>query len=740
MQHSSFHVLVVEDNMGDFVLVNEYLEETMPQAEVSHAQTLRQAITLIEQHQFNVILLDLSLPDGEGITSFHEVHSKAIQVPIIVLTGLGNMDLALETVKQGAQDYIVKDDTNPAMLAKSIQYAVERKKIFEHLKASEEQYKYLFQSNPLPMWALCKKTHHFLMVNDAAIEQYGYTESEFLNMRLEDVCMAYECSPDNEGLFELKTEGNIFLQEAIHTRKNGQRLDVEMVHHNIVVEHNAAILVVVYDVTEQKKAKQLLRESEQMFRTISENFPNGAVAILDRELKYEYTAGKEFHVPEVDSSYFQNSIYTAHFPVDIQANVRENLEKVFDGESVVFEATYDHSSYMISATPLFEPDNSISKIVLASQNISRQKEEEQQLRLLESVITNTNDAIVISKASNVSVGHPIVYVNRAFTKMTGYTAEEIIGKSAHILRGDATDDEQLAKLRDSEERGDPCEVEVLNYKKDGTRFWCQFTVVPVCNVNGDCTHWISVQRDVSMRKRNEREKELLIEELTRTNIDLRQFSYITSHNLRAPLSNLLGIIRLLDVSTITDPMTSLLVENFKQSTVQLNETVNDLINVLIIKNNVNVKKEKLDLTKTFEKVAKSVQNMIEEFDISMDIDFSEANELDMNRTYLESILLNLLTNAIKYRSQEVRPRLNIYTRKYVDSVRLYFGDNGLGIDLDRYKDRIFGLYQRFHDHSDSKGLGLYIINSQITAMGGSIEVKSKVGKGTTFILTFKRES
>ena len=114
----------------------------------------------------------------------------------------------------------------------------------------------------------------------------------------------------------------------------------------------------------------------------------------------------------------------------------------------------------------------------------------------------------------------------------------------------------------------------------------------------------------------------------------------------------------------------------------------------------------------------------------------------MNSTKVtwESILLNLLTNAIKYRSPDKPPVLNISTKKEDGVIRLYFTDNGLGIDLDRYGDRLFGLYQRFHDHADSKGLGLYIVNSQVRAMGASIEVLSEVNKGTTFIITFKKSS
>jgi signal transduction histidine kinase len=263
------------------------------------------------------------------------------------------------------------------------------------------------------------------------------------------------------------------------------------------------------------------------------------------------------------------------------------------------------------------------------------------------------------------------------------------------------------------------------------------SAVPLYESSGSINKILIASQNITEQKRNETEKELLIEELTQNNSDLRQFSYITSHNLRAPLSNLLGIIKLLDTSLITDPMTTLLLQNFEECTLQLNDTVNDLINVLIIKNNVNAKKENLDIRKTFERVIHSVQNAIEQNNTTVITEFDDAYEVSFNRSYLESILLNLVTNAVKYSSPKRPSVIKVRTEKCADSVKLYFSDNGLGIDLQRYKDRIFGLYQRFHDHADSKGLGLYIVSSQIRVMGGEIDVESEVDKGTTFIITFK---
>ena len=367
MIDSELNILVVEDNDGDYILVREYLEEILTQSTIYHADTLANAGVIIDNNKIDVVLLDLTLPDGMGKDSFLEIYSKASQIPIIVLTGFGDTDMALETLKLGAQDYIVKDDCNPTVLAKSIQYGIERSKIFDQLKRSEEQYKYLFQSNPLPMFALKRDTFEFLMVNKAAVIHYGYTEEEFLKMTFKDLSYQNGSVQNEELTFSSNDKGNADIK---HVKKDGTFIDVELGFHDILLQGEDERLIVIHDVTERNRAKELLRESEQMFRTISENFPNGSVAILDKELKILYTAGKEFHVPGTNPTVLENTIYTSHFNNATSIKVRQELEEVFNGKSTVFEAGYQSDSYIISAVPLFEVDNSINKILLATQNIS----------------------------------------------------------------------------------------------------------------------------------------------------------------------------------------------------------------------------------------------------------------------------------------------------------------------------------------------------------------------------------
>jgi len=380
------------------------------------------------------------------------------------------------------------------------------------------------------------------------------------------------------------------------------------------------------------------------------------------------------------------------------------------------------------------------RMIGAIQDITKQKEEEQRLKLLETVITHTKDSIIITE-SNLSEGKipNIVYVNPAFTKISGYESEEIIGKSPEFFIGPDSDMEEHDKLIKAIKNKEECQVETLSYKKNKEAYWVNFNMLPVYDSEGELSHWVSIQRDVTEDKKQEVEKEQLIKELTQNNKDLQQFSYITSHNLRAPLSNLTGLLNLIDDIPIDNPELKEIIDGFNKSTHLLNETINDLVKVIIIKDNPSIEKESLFLKDIFEDVFSQLDFLIGLHKPIILFNFEDVSFLNTNKSYVESILLNLLTNSIKYKSDKRKLKININAYQLGDNVVLIFKDNGIGIDLERNKDKVFGLYQRFHDYPDSKGLGLYLVKSQIETMGGSISIESKVDIGTTFSLTFKNK-
>lgn len=379
------------------------------------------------------------------------------------------------------------------------------------------------------------------------------------------------------------------------------------------------------------------------------------------------------------------------------------------------------------------------RMIGAIQDITKQKEEEQRLRLLETVITQSKDAVMITDIdlSNSAIPN-IIFVNNAFAEITGYTADEVFGKSLEILFGESSGPLEIEKLKKAVQDYKECFIEIISYKKNGEEFWLEFSMIPVTNKDGEHSHWISIQRNITDDKIKEKEKEQLIRELTQNNKDLKEFSYITSHNLRAPLSNLTGLIELIEDISIEDPELKEIINGFSKSTHLLNDTINDLVKVIIIKDNPSVQKEDVSIKDIFENVFNQLSYLIQTIEPIIKIDLDEVPVLEVNKSYLESIFLNLLTNALKYRDTTRQLKLNVTTKVADKKLIITFKDNGIGIDLEKNKNKIFGLYQCFHNHPDSKGFGLYLVKSQVESMGGSISVQSNVGVGTTFTIIFEQ--
>lgn len=378
------------------------------------------------------------------------------------------------------------------------------------------------------------------------------------------------------------------------------------------------------------------------------------------------------------------------------------------------------------------------RMIGAIQDITKQKEEEQRLKLLETVITQSKDSILITEANSSEGKIPkIVYVNPAFSLMSGYLSTEIIGKSPNIFKGPKSDSEELKKLLRAIKNEEECLIETITYTKTKEEYWVRFSMIPIFNNEGIISHWISIQRDITDEKKLETEKEHLIRELTQNNKDLKQFSYITSHNLRAPLSNLIGLLNLIEDIPIENEELEEILSGFTKSTHLLNETINDLVKVIIIKDNPSMQKEETSLKEVFENVFSQLSFQIEMYKPIIKLKFEKVPLLITNKAYLESILLNLLTNSIKYKSENRKLKISIIAEQIDNKTILTFKDNGIGIDLERNRDKVFGLYQRFHNYPDSKGLGLYLVKSQVETMGGTISIDSEVNKGTTFTITFK---
>ena len=324
-------------------------------------------------------------------------------------------------------------------------------------------------------------------------------------------------------------------------------------------------------------------------------------------------------------------------------------------------------------------------------------------------------------------------INPAVCNVLGYTEAELFARPIHdfIYRDDK---EITAKRRANLTKNNP----LLNFEnryltKTGEIVWLSWTSIPV-----DSEKLVyAIAKNITHKKMLEEQRNLLLTNLTKVNKDLKQFTYITAHDLRAPVNNLLSIFSLLDTSKIHDKQTNGFIEKLKSATKSLKETLNNYVDILIKNDRLNLPIEELRFEDTLKSVQQSIGALIDSSKVTFTTDFSEVESIPFNKSYLESIFLNLITNSIKYSKPDQLPAITISTRREDNACQLIFSDNGLGLDVEQFKHKVFGLHQRFHQETDSKGIGLYLIYNHITNLGGKIEVVSKVNEGATFIITFK---
>lgn len=227
-------------------------------------------------------------------------------------------------------------------------------------------------------------------------------------------------------------------------------------------------------------------------------------------------------------------------------------------------------------------------------------------------------------------------------------------------------------------------------------------------------------------------------ELTKHNSELRQFSYTVSHNLRAPVARLLGLTDLLqksDQNNFSDEIKKI-IAHIHESSSEFDIIIRDLNKIIDIRNELYRLKEKVILTDEFNQVMRLIRSQTTN-DMVFEVDFSKATFMYAVRPVLNSILYNMLTNAIKYRSPQRPLVVKLLSQIENNFIKLTISDNGLGINLESFGSNIFGLYKRFHTHTEGKGLGLYLVKSQIESQGGKIEVSSALNAGTTFTIYFK---
>ena len=272
--------------------------------------------------------------------------------------------------------------------------------------------------------------------------------------------------------------------------------------------------------------------------------------------------------------------------------------------------------------------------------------------------------------------------------------------------------------------------------KNGEKRWIEIRTCAIAE-QGAITCVQSALRDITRQRSAEADRMKVIADIVERNKDLEQFSYIISHNLRAPVANILGITDLLVNNHLSDTDRCFLLQSLIESTQKLDHIIFDLNNVTKIKLSSTERRELVSFSEIVNDILTSIGFVIERNEVTVITEFHDFESCYTVKSYMNSIFYNLITNSIKYKKPEIPLICEIRSLKQKDAFVLLFRDNGLGINLEHTGDQIFEIYKRFHIHAaEGRGMGLFMVKTHVESMGGKINVVSEEGKGTEFRIEF----
>jgi PAS domain S-box-containing protein len=618
----------------------------------------------------------------------------------------------------------------------------DRKLEEEKLLASESKFRFISENTSDGIVVLDNKLITYL--SKSYINMFGYSEEEYYKRSKEEILNLIH--PDDRfnllKTFDdsiLKKKENL-VYEYRYLHKNGNYVWREDTFSFFYDENGKKIkeIIVARDISEQKKNRIEFEQLNSMLEQTSFLAKVGGWEV-NMATKEVIWTDLIYEMYELDKNDFKPNIYSilryfkkgpSRIKITEFFNQAVTNGKEYDKELELITAKGNHKWVRAIGKSLFENGECI-KVFGTLQDITLQKQIDLKLKELALVASKTTDAVIITD-SNAKIS----WVNNAFERMTEYSLEEVIGKEQKdLLTGPKTNWEAVHEMMESTKVFEAINATLLNYTKSGKPIWFDISVTPVFDENGVCTNFIDVKKDVTERMEKQEQLQALTDVTADQNKRLLNFTYIVSHNIRSHSANLTGLINLIENTDDVNDKQSLF-KMLKTSTDKLEETIQNLNEIISIQNNLNQAKVKLNLKTEIERTFLVVQDVILESQVTIENKVIDEINLEVIPAYLDSILLNLITNAIKYRSPERQPIIEISTKTDGDYLVLLVKDNGLGLDLKKFKDKIFGMYKTFHNNPNSRGIGLFITKNQIEAMNGKIEVESEVNVGTTFKIYF----
>lgn len=374
----------------------------------------------------------------------------------------------------------------------------------------------------LDVFCTINKDGHFKYVSEAAMAHWGYAPTELIGKPFIELVLEEDIAKTNE------TADAILAGKVVKSFVNRYvRKDGSIAYNSWSARWDTVtklMYCVARDAKETIEQSMLLQKSEERFRALVQE-ASDLIAIIDIEGNYSYVSPSTTSILGILPEKLLGKNAFDYIHPDDREKTLPYLQKITTEKTVKvppfrFQNSKGEWHWIETVLTNMLDNPTIKGIVSNARDVTEKVKEERLRNLLESVITNTHDAVLITEAEPFDEPGPrIIYVNEAFTKMTGYTAEEVIGKTPRILQGPASDKEALAKLGKALRNWEAHEITTINYKKNGEEFWINFTVTPVADKTGWYTHWIAIERDVTEQKNKELENGFISKISLAFNID-----------------------------------------------------------------------------------------------------------------------------------------------------------------------------------------------------------------------------
>lgn len=400
-----YNILVIEDNPGDYLLVEEFITEHIYQPTICHVHNFKEAIQELTNatNNFDVVLMDLTLPDKGGEELVTEIALFLPQFPVIILTGYADIGFSIQSIAKGISDYLLKDDLNAAMLYKSIIYAIERKKNTVLIEESEKRYSDLFHLSPQPMWLYDTETLKFIQVNKAAVKHYGYTEEEFLKMSIMEIRPKDQILNLQKLLAKRRNSNDdqtTSLNNIKHQKKGGEIISVEVYSTKININKRPCRSVIAADVSERneyehKITKAIIKTQEDERYEIGGELHDNVCQILATSM-ISLSMMKKYIEPPAEQWYNNTKEYINMASDEIR-NLSHRLAPAFFDDSsfeVAIEVLLNSFNAAGEYEIILQFDNKVNKIELGL---------ELQLNLYRIVQEQLRNIMKYAKASKITL-------------------------------------------------------------------------------------------------------------------------------------------------------------------------------------------------------------------------------------------------------------------------------------------------------------------------------------------------